>query len=164
MLFAERDLPEGEVRAGEFYGPNMAVRGRVLDAGHRFDENIGPNADDPDYPMGSETEFCFRLARTAGTRSWFTRGPLVDHVVRPEQWSAEALLGRSFRGGRGRAYIMHAHRRRISRPPVTLLDRLALVSPMQRQRYLALQALHLRRGFDFEDRLWRSRGQSARPV
>jgi glycosyltransferase involved in cell wall biosynthesis len=164
MMFAERDLQEGEVIAGESYGPNMAVRGRVLDAGHRFDENIGPNADDADYPMGSETEFCFRMERTTGARSWFARGPLVDHVVRPEQWSEEALVRRSFRGGRGKAYIMHAHGKPVSRPRVTLLDRLCLISPVQRQRYRALRALHLQRGFDFEDHRWNDSGEPARPA
>jgi hypothetical protein len=164
MMFGVRDLAEGEVGPGEFYGANMAVRGRVLDAGHRFDENIGPNADDADYPMGSETEFCFRLARTTGARNWFTRDPRVDHLVPPEHWSEKALVRRSFRGGRGRAYIMHAHGRPVSRPRLTWLDRLQLSSSVQERRFLALRALHFRRGFDFEDRRWKGGFQPSKPA
>ena len=57
MMFAHRDLPEGPIGADEIYGPNMAVRTSILDQGFRFDEKIGPNAEDPDYPTGGETDF-----------------------------------------------------------------------------------------------------------
>ena len=61
MLFVSRNLPEGPIDAAAIYGPNMAVRTSVFNRGFRFNENIGPNGSDPDYPMGSETEFCRRL-------------------------------------------------------------------------------------------------------
>jgi glycosyltransferase involved in cell wall biosynthesis len=81
MLFAARDLPEGPVKADEIFGPNMAVRKSVFDRGFRFNEDIGPNAADPCYPMGGESEFCQRLER-AGVASWFARQPAVQHIVR----------------------------------------------------------------------------------
>ncbi len=160
LMFAERDLAEGPAGAGEFYGPNMAVRARVFEAGHRFDEGIGPDRTDPDYPMGSEVEFSLRVERT-GAKGWFTRGPLVEHIVRPSQWSMQAWIRRAFRSGRGRAYIMHAHKTRVSRPRVTLLDLLCGLSPFRHHRYRALRVLHLRRGFDAErERQRRSPDQS----
>ena len=84
MMFAHRDLPEGPINADEIYGPNMAVRTSIFDQGFRFDEKIGPNDADSDYPMGGETDFCWRVAQS-GAGCWFAKEPLVQHIVRPEQ-------------------------------------------------------------------------------
>lgn len=67
MMFAKRDLPEGPVEAGAIYGVNMAVRRCVFEAGFRFDEIVGPNALDPNYPMGGETEFCWPSGAISGS-------------------------------------------------------------------------------------------------
>lgn len=160
-MFAARDLPEGEVAAGEFYGGNMAVRTRVFDAGYRFDEDIGPNSTDADYPMGSETEFCFRLERMMGARGWFVRAPLVEHPIKAWQWTPQAWVRRSFRSGRGRAYIAQAHKRPVRRPALRWLDLLRIFSPLIRHRFRGLSAWHFRRGFDTEMARWsdRSGGQ-----
>jgi len=155
MMFAERDFPDGEIGAGECYGGNMAIRGRVFDAGHRFDENIGPTAADQMYPMGSEVEFGFRLERQQGARSRFVREALVNHIVRSAQFTKVAWINRSFRTGRGRAYIMHAHARPVRRPAATLLDLLLTFSPIPRHRFRGLRSWHLQRGFDMEDAKWR---------
>ena len=37
------------------FGPNMAIRSSIFEAGARFDCSIGPNG--RSYPMGSETDF-----------------------------------------------------------------------------------------------------------
>ena len=153
LMFGERDLAEGAVDAGELYGGNMAIRARVFDAGNRFAEGIGPDGSDSEYPMGSEVEFCLRVARS-GAKSRFNRGPVVDHIVRPSQWTKKAWIRRAFRSGRGRAYIMYAHKNKISLPKVTWLDLLHMASPFRHQRYRALRALHLRRGFDMERARW----------
>lgn len=102
ILFAMRDLPEGPMSEVEIFGPNMAVRGRVFEAGLRFNENIGPNGS-KSYPMGSETEFC-RRAGKAGHKAWFARAPQVQHIVRPHQLTTEFWLQRSYRFGRGQAF------------------------------------------------------------
>lgn len=107
MMFARRDLPEGPVAAGFIFGPNMAIRRRVLDDGLTFDESIGPNGTDPNYPMGSETEFLLRASR-AGYRSYFVRRPRVRHIVRPYQMQPEFWLSRAYRNGRGTARMVLA--------------------------------------------------------
>ena len=146
LMFGERDLPEGATEPEEIYGGNMAVRRSVFDRGFRFDEAIGPNRDNPNYRMGSETEFLRRVGR-AGAAAWFAREPLVHHIVRPPQWSEQAWIGRAHRNGRGRAYLMLKEGRQMRAPRVTLLDRLASLSPLAAQRLPALSALHLARGF-----------------
>lgn len=108
-LFAEIDLPEGEISSGQVFGPNMAVRRRVFAAGIRFDDGIGPNGAQKSYGMGSESEFCDRVAR-AGYRFWFNRQARVTHIVRPEQMTPDFVEGRAFRHGAGVAY-RHAARK-----------------------------------------------------
>lgn len=109
ILFAKSDLPEGAMAALHISGPNMAIRRRVLDAGITFDETIGPNGADPNYPMGSETDFCYRAAR-AGHRAYFARDPLVRHIVRPHQMEPGFWRSRLHRNGRGAARILLAER------------------------------------------------------
>ena len=99
-LFAVRDLPEGPVEASAIFGPNMAVRRSVFERGLRFNENIGPNGADSNYPMGSETEFCVRVARS-GAKSWFAKEPRVKHVVRGGQLTKSSWARRAYRHGRG---------------------------------------------------------------
>jgi GT2 family glycosyltransferase len=91
-------LPEGPVAPGLVWGPNMAVRAGVFDAGLRFDEGIGPNG--TDYAMGSEVAFNRTLA-AHGYRAWFTPAAVVHHIIRPNQIEAQWLLGRAYRSGRG---------------------------------------------------------------
>ncbi len=146
LMFAARDLAEGPTEPGEIYGCNMAVRRGVFDQGFRFDERVGPDRDNPNYRMGSEVEFLRRVA-AAGAASWFARAPLVRHIVRAHQWTEAAWIGRAYRCGRGRAYLMLKEGRNMAPPRVTLADRLALLLPMDRYRFPALSALHMARGF-----------------
>jgi glucosyl-dolichyl phosphate glucuronosyltransferase len=146
LMFSERDLPEGPIDAGEIYGPNMAIRRSVFDRGFRFDENIGPNALDPDYPMGSESEFCLRVA-SAGVKCWFAKEARVYHIVRAAQLMDSAWAKRAYRCGRGRAYQMWQRGEIFAVPAPSLTDRLAAFSPMAKHRMISMCALHLARGF-----------------
>jgi GT2 family glycosyltransferase len=94
-------LRTGPIAAQSVWGPNMAIRGAVLRAGHRFDTEVGPDGT-AIYPMGSETEFTRRLERN-GHRAWFTADAVVRHMVRPEQMRLEWVLGRAYRCGLGAA-------------------------------------------------------------
>ena len=83
----------------------MAVRSSVFENGFRFNENIGPNGSDPDYPMGSETEFCCRVAQS-GVKAWFAKEPRVQHIVRSNQLTSSYWAKRAYRHGRGVARRM----------------------------------------------------------
>jgi cellulose synthase/poly-beta-1,6-N-acetylglucosamine synthase-like glycosyltransferase len=115
IVYAVTDAPEGPVAADNVWGPNMAVRGAVLRAGHRFDEAIGPDGGLA-YAMGSETEFTVRLER-AGHRAWFAADAQVSHLIRPEHLAESYVLGRAYRHGLG-VY-------RYTPPPAAPLGRLA---------------------------------------
>jgi glycosyltransferase involved in cell wall biosynthesis len=93
------DLEEGPVDAGCLFGPNLAVRSRLFEAGYRFHPSIGPVASRW-YPMGSETEFVLRLARE-GAAAWWVESAVVEHFVRSEQLRTLWLLERGIRAGRG---------------------------------------------------------------
>lgn len=101
-LFARNDRPEGPLAARHIFGPNMAVAGRIIAAGHRFNEAIGPDGSQS-YAMGSETEFCVRIERETGATAWFTRSACVDHLVRPWQMTRQFFTARAYRHGRGTA-------------------------------------------------------------
>ncbi len=100
-IYAVNERPEGEIPPGAIFGPNMAVSGELIRAGFRFNEAIGPSSADPAYPMGSETEFCVRVAREAGVRCWFAPEPAVQHIIRPNQATEAFILARAYRHGRG---------------------------------------------------------------
>lgn len=102
VLFAARDLPSGPIPGREIFGPNMALRGSLVASGVRFNDAIGPNGADKNYPMGSETELCERLER-GGEKCFFHAPPHVDHLVRRGQTSLSYIEGRARRSGRGEA-------------------------------------------------------------
>ncbi|MGB0748692.1 MAG: glycosyltransferase [Magnetospiraceae bacterium] len=94
-------LADGPVISSQIFGPNMAVRRTVFDAGHRFDEAVGPAPGQ--YRMGSETEFTRRLTQ-AGYKPWFSNAPRVGHIIRPWQMDRDWIIKRSARLGRGVCY------------------------------------------------------------
>ncbi|MEM6585791.1 MAG: glycosyltransferase family A protein [Pseudomonadota bacterium] len=102
-LYAITDHAEGPIAAERIFGPNMAVRGSILAKGVRFNGDIGPNASQSEYPMGSETEFCQRAVRHTEAAPWFAAGPKVQHIVRPFQMTKEFVGKRAYRHGRGTA-------------------------------------------------------------
>jgi glycosyltransferase involved in cell wall biosynthesis len=83
-------------------GNNMAVRRQVFSEGMKFNESIGPRGQN--YAMGSETEFNLRLRRR-GDEPVFLPDSLVYHRIRPEQMSADWLVSRAYREGRGEARL-----------------------------------------------------------
>jgi glycosyltransferase involved in cell wall biosynthesis len=155
MLFALRDLPEGPIAASAIFGPNMAVRSSVFEKGFRFNENIGPNGGDPNYPMGSETEFCVKVARS-GIKSWFAKEPRVQHIIRSSQLTRAYWAQRAYRHGRGIARRIResgeAPPPNVLRPAIIdklsfLRHRLQMFSPLPFQRFNSVCAYHWRRGF-----------------
>lgn len=87
----------GPIFPGLVWGPNMAVRRRVFDAGHWFDESVGPSG--RNYVMGSETEFTIRVEQR-GYRSWFTNDAVVCHIIRTHQTVPDWVIRRAYRFGR----------------------------------------------------------------
>jgi glycosyltransferase involved in cell wall biosynthesis len=100
-LYAENIREDGPIGADKIFGPNMAVRRSVFAAGKMFNENIGPNSSAIAYPMGSETEFCMRVALENGASAWFVSRPEVQHIVRPNQMTKAFVKARAYRHGRG---------------------------------------------------------------
>ncbi len=165
-LFGERDLPDGPIDPTDIFGPNMAVRRRVFQSGLSFDETIGPNALDPNYPMGSETEFVRRAARQ-GHKAWFAAAPKVEHIVRPSQLTPEFWKRRAYRHGRGVAQqqwetglLSRNHPKIWSRRLIRearfqlkeLLQGLGIASPWPLHRFNAMWEYHWTRGFHDEYR------------
>ncbi len=111
ILYAANNRVEGEIIPGHVFGPNMAVRGRVFEGGAMFDETIGPNNSDIGYTMGSETEFCMRMAN-GGAKCFFLEGPVVRHIVRANQMTRAFVRGRAKRMGRAYARLLHDSRDR----------------------------------------------------
>lgn len=163
-VFAGRDLPEGPVEAAEIFGPNMAVRRSVFAQGLRFDESIGPNRTDPNYPMGSETEFCVR-ACSYGHKAWFSREPLVWHIIRPQQFELNYWSQRAYRLGRGEAQLLWSKgtpemRFGYSTAALTISGLYQTfrrcvfwcrtLTPVPERRYNATWNYHLHRGFGDE--------------
>lgn len=100
-LYAMRKgIPEGPIAPDQIFGPNMAVRRHVFAEGMRFSTEIGPNSSEPNYAMGSETEFCVRAVRQ-GYKSGFASVPRVHHIVRAQQVTPEFFRRRAYRLGRG---------------------------------------------------------------
>jgi len=80
----------------------MGKKRRVFEAGHRFDESVGPTAG-VSYRMGSETEFTRRL-ESAGFRAWFVPAAIVEHMIRSFQMERQWVLARATRYGKGLCY------------------------------------------------------------
>ncbi len=108
------ELQTGPVKADKLWGPNMAVRRRVFDAGHRFDERVGPA--EGQYIMGSETEFTNRM-ESVGYQAWFNARARVGHIIRPHQMEREWIVQRGFRLGRG----LYRHEQKIMPPGVAMI-------------------------------------------
>jgi hypothetical protein len=92
----------------------MAIRTALFQAGHRFDETIGPDGSD-DYPMGSETSFTRHLTHH-GHRAWYVASARVQHVIRPYQLERRWILRRARRFGRGECRT-HAALGQLARVP-----------------------------------------------
>jgi len=91
--------PDGPVHPGLVWGANMAIRRAVFEAGHRFNETVGPNGGD--YAMGSEIELTRKL-HGLGHLSWFCSAARIRHHIRAHQLTPQFVLGRAWRFGRGK--------------------------------------------------------------
>lgn len=98
ITYAISDSQDGPVDSRLIWGANMAVRRNVFDAGHRFNNAVGPSTGA--YAMGSETEFTRRVTE-AGFQCWFCNAAVIGHYIRPHQLTKEFALARSYRFGRG---------------------------------------------------------------
>ncbi|MEQ5787970.1 glycosyltransferase family 2 protein [Erythrobacter sp. NFXS35] len=130
-IYARNCRASGPITPEAIFGPNMAVWGELIRRGFRFDENIGPSSADAAYPMGSETEFCVRVARGAGAKAWFASAPQVRHIVRASQTHEAFILARAFRHGRGFAR-MHGPVRRGTMAKLKARARIAVLSLLAR--------------------------------
>jgi glycosyltransferase involved in cell wall biosynthesis len=144
VLFATTGASHGPCTAFDIYGPNMAVRGRVLAAGARFEPGIGPDGSGR-FGMGSESEFLRRLER-AGHRAFFCGDAVVGHQVEPQQMTPGSVVSRAYRYGFGRAMMDTQARPRFALLPSALhrvsvgeLKALAALSPWWRDRLLRVR-------------------------
>jgi glycosyltransferase involved in cell wall biosynthesis len=126
VLYAKNARPSGPCRPIDIYGPNMAVRRIIFEAGTRFAEHVGPDATNPLYAMGSETELLRRL-EAQGHRGWFEASARVGHIIRPEQMQERWILERAYRygigEGRNHAGALSAGRPVLAGLPAPLLLR-----------------------------------------
>jgi GT2 family glycosyltransferase len=95
---ADLERAEGCYTAGYVFGPNMAIRACLFEAGWSFRADIGPDGSDT-YMTGGESELLLRLEQAGYTAVYLPRA-LVFHQIRPEQLRARWLHGRAFRRGR----------------------------------------------------------------
>lgn len=118
-VIADWDMPEGEINPERIWGPNMMVRRRLFDQGLRFNPAIGPNGSN--YIMGSETEFCVRVA-ASGSKFIYVPSATVNHHIREEQLTFSWICGRAFRYGRGIAAMDNTPAKRIFNIPRYMLS------------------------------------------
>ncbi|WP_457570430.1 glycosyltransferase [Desulfovulcanus sp.] len=101
IAFAILDGPEERfIRSSMICGPNMAVRKSVFEKGYKFNPTIGPNNEDRNYIMGSETEFNYRLEND-GYKAVFLPKAVVYHQIRSSQLTKRWFYRRALRAGRG---------------------------------------------------------------
>jgi glycosyltransferase involved in cell wall biosynthesis len=105
--FAWTQFDEGPVSPSLVWGPNMAVRRKVLE-GRRFREDLGPDGTE-NCALGDETEF-FMRAVEAGHRCWHAPDIVVGHIVEPHQLTEKWLLQRAYNHARGVRRIMRSRR------------------------------------------------------
>lgn len=88
-----------EYRSGHYpTGANMFVRKRVLDAGHRFSEGLGPSAGEV---LGEDTIFMKELC-DAGEQIFYAHNAGIGHHVSATLLSKGKILKRAY--GMGRSY------------------------------------------------------------
>ena len=100
VLYAQQRRRAGPCGCEAIFGPNMAVRSHVFDAGHRFSATVGPDQSQSMYAMGGETEF-LRRVEAAGYTGWFVPEAVVAHIIRSEQLDESWILQRAYRYGIG---------------------------------------------------------------
>lgn len=94
---SDPSLAEGPVRCDLVWGANMAVRGHVAGAGHRFNPDLGPQG--RRYRSGEDDDFVLRLA-DSGHRMWHVHDAAVSHIIDGRQASRPWLMRRAVSIGR----------------------------------------------------------------
>ncbi len=89
---------DGPTTSDRIFGPNMAIRAQVFQAGWRFDVQIGPRG--KNYAMGSESQLTRALMKE-GHAAWHCADAVVEHFIRSAQLHESWILGRAARFGRG---------------------------------------------------------------
>lgn len=119
------NLLEGPIDGREVFGPNMAVRTSIFNAGYRFDPSIGPNGSRT-YVMGSETEFVLRVM-ARGARALHVPNAVVEHFVPAAHTRRSWIIRRAVRAGRceARLYLL----RRFQNQPVWAFQRPPRLTP-----------------------------------
>ncbi|WP_255440676.1 glycosyltransferase family 2 protein [Paracoccus sp. MC1854] len=143
---------KGPLAAREIFGPNMAVRSALFESGIRFNEDIGPNGSNRNYPMGSETEFCTRV-EGLGHKAFFAPEPRVRHIVRPHQVEKDFWTSRAYRHGLGVGLQERMAAGQLSRPLGKRLASLAKGKLRQAFFYAARNPLHPT-DLKYNERLW----------
>ena len=145
VLYAQQKRAAGACSCDAIFGPNMAVRRGVFEAGFRFSEAVGPDESRRLYAMGGETEF-LRRVEAAGYKGWFVPEALVGHIVRPLQLTEDWILARGYRYGigEGRHYAGGASATRSGLAARLLLRGLAYGAAAQLCRLLPMSETRLR--------------------
>lgn len=94
----------GPCEPGIVWGPNMAIRKTVFDAGHQFNVKVGPQPA-KFYPMGQDTEMARRL-NDAGFQCYYTTKPIVYHAIKKATINEDWVIRRAERLGYG-IFIVH---------------------------------------------------------
>ena len=97
LAITDPSWEEGPIVAARIYGPNMAVRAQIIEAGYRFDPSLGPTGSR--YQMGDEADFLQRISK-AGFPSWHCRRAIVRHIIRKSQMDKSWMLRRARASGR----------------------------------------------------------------
>ena len=149
MMFAERDLPEGPVKADAIFGPNMAVRKSMFEAGFRFDETVGRQRARRLLPNGKRDRVLLARGSNRGSLLVRQRTSRLTYC-----FSRTDDLGRMGEapiapGGDARA---HMRKRGIIKAPSvpSLWHRLSMFSPFAKRHVESRCAYHLWRGIDDE--------------
>jgi len=152
-LFALTTARDGPCTSHAVFGPNMAIRARILAAGARFEPGIGPDGSGR-FGMGSESEFLHRLAH-AGHRVHFCADAIVGHQIKASQMTRQAVVARGYRYGYGCAMMAAQARSRAALLPAAAgrlaereLKALAALLPVWSSRRLKMQFLRdVQRGY-----------------
>jgi glycosyltransferase involved in cell wall biosynthesis len=133
LAITDPSWEEGPTVVARVYGPNMALRSEVIEAGYRFDTLLGPVG--PRHGMGDETDFLQRLDK-AGFRAWHCKRAVVAHMIRREQMKKKWMLRRAMRYGS--AHYQWEYKEYAPNRPVLLLG-----IPRYMIREVWVQAIHV---------------------
>lgn len=118
LSITDSSWEEGPIVASRIYGPNMAVRRELIEAGYRFDTSLGPRG--VHYQMGDEADFLQRIAK-AGFTAWHCKGAVVGHIIRKHQMNKRWMLRRARASGQAMYRLDYFQYKQYLEPPPALL-------------------------------------------